>query len=291
MSPADAHSLRPAYLEAAEDLRLNSGQWKVYESQGNCLILAGPGSGKTKTITIKVARMLAEDVRPPRGIACITYNTECARELKRRLDRLGVNETRNVFIGTIHSFCLKNIILPYGKIAGLNLPEPLAVASPSEQDRLFSRVLSREIGGEEEPGRWKTTVDRYRRTYLDRDDVEWKSQDERVSRLIEAYERELRRNGLIDFDDMVLLGLRMVENHEWVRKLLKARFPILVVDEYQDLGVPLHRIVLSLCFNAGVRLIAVGDPDQSIYGSKLLILIACSQCLAGKPNSVMKKKR
>jgi len=266
MSPLDVHDLKPAYLSAAEDLRRNPGQWRVYDSRGNCAILAGPGSGKTKTITVKVARVLVEDVRPPRGVACITYNTECARELKRRLDRLGVTENRSIFIGTVHSFCLKNIILPYSKIAGLNLPEPLAVATPSEQARLFERAFYKVIDNGESPGGWRIRSDRYRRTYLDRNAAEWREIDEEASLLIEAYEHELRNNGLIDFDDMVLIGLKMVENHEWIRKLLKARFPILVVDEYQDLGIPLHQIVLNLCFKAGVRLIAVGDPDQSIYG-------------------------
>jgi DNA helicase-2/ATP-dependent DNA helicase PcrA len=109
-------------------------------------------------------------------------------------------------------------------------------------------------------------MDRCRRTILDRQAADWHADGESVFRVIEAYERDLRAKGLVDFDDMILLGLRLVERHGWVRRLLKARFPVLVVDEYQDLGLPLHRIVSSLCFQAGVRLLAVGDPDQSIYG-------------------------
>src|SRR5262245_32305423 len=107
MSLTSASNVRLNYKRAAEDLRDNPGQWKAYESSGNCVMLAGPGSGKTKTLTIKMARMLAEDVRSPSGIACITYSTECARELQRRLAHLGVEEGPNVFIGTVHSFCLK----------------------------------------------------------------------------------------------------------------------------------------------------------------------------------------
>src|SRR5689334_4834129 len=104
MSSAIAINLEPPYVKAAEALRDNPGQWQAYESKGNCVVLAGPGSGKTKTLTIKMARMLAEDVQPPRGIACITFNTECAGELRRRLEQLGVQEGKNTFVGTIHSF-------------------------------------------------------------------------------------------------------------------------------------------------------------------------------------------
>ena len=264
MSPLDVASQQPAYLVAAEDLRSNLGQWQAYESQGHCVAVAGPGSGKTKTLTIKLARMLAEDVRPPRGIACITYNNECVRELKRRLDQLGVSESRTMFIGTIHSFCLVNILKPYGRMAGLDVPEPVAVAGPSVEQELFDNA--QETVFHYGDGIRRAEMDWYRRTYLDRDGPDWRVDEAPVFNVIEAYERELRSSGFIDFDDMMLLGLKLIQNHEWVRRLLKARFPILVVDEYQDLGLPLHRIVLQLCFKAGMRLLAVGDPDQSIYG-------------------------
>src|SRR5438093_6197277 len=105
MLPNVADKFIRRYLVAAEDLRGNPGQWQAYESQGHCVILAGPGSGKTKTLTVKMARMLQEDVQFPRGIACITYNSECVRELKCRLDALGVEESSAVFIGTMHAFC------------------------------------------------------------------------------------------------------------------------------------------------------------------------------------------
>ena len=94
MSPNVSGRTLPPYLTAAEELRRNSEQWKAYESKGHCVVLAGPGSGKTKVLTVKLARLLAEDVAPPRGIACLTYNNECARELVRRLARLGGTEPR-----------------------------------------------------------------------------------------------------------------------------------------------------------------------------------------------------
>jgi len=265
MLPNGANSIRLSYKKAAEDLRDNPGQWKAYESTGNCVMLAGPGSGKTKTLTIKMARMLAEDVRAPLGIACITYSTECARELQRRLAQLGIEGCSNVFIGTVHSFCLKNVILPFGKLSDLGLPVEFAVASVGEQESIFAEAVKIVIG-DENPAWIRMRFDRYRRTYIDRDSEAFATTDPQTAQLIFEYEKRLIAAELVDFDGMVLWGLRLLERHDWVRKAIHARFPILVVDEYQDLGLPLHRIVLALCEKAGVRLLAVGDQDQSIYG-------------------------
>ena len=251
---------------AAEALWNNKGQWDAYESHGHCVILAGPGSGKTKTLTIKMARMLAEDVRPPRGIACITYNNQCARELKRRLAALGVEDGKRAAISTLHSFCLQHIVLPYARLAGIAVPEPLKVAMTEERDTCWATAVEKVKGADEPPREWIFRCGVYRRTHLDRDEPEWYGNYEDAAKIIEAYEEALQAAGLVDFDAMVLLGLRLVEKHKWVRRALRARFPILVVDEYQDLGHALHRIVLCLCFKASMRLVAVGDPDQSIYG-------------------------
>ena len=251
------------YLTAAEDLRRNDRQWAAYESRRHCVVLAGPGSGKTKVLTTKLARMLAEDVRAPRGIACITYSNQCAKELKRRLGRLGIEEGSRVFIGTVHSFCFREVVIPYGKLAGFDLPDPLKVATLSEQDRLFGEAV-KEVIGNENPKFVRTPFDEFRRTVLDRTSEEWIC-NERYAPLVERYEHLLKDAGKIDFDGMALAGLALIKAHTWVRKALKAKYPILVVDEYQDLGIPLHQIVTHLCFEDGMRLFAVGDPDQSIY--------------------------
>lgn len=247
---------------AAESLRKNDGQWSVFESLGNCVVLAGPGSGKTKTLTMKMARMLAEDVRSPRGIACITYSNQCARELKKRLSALGVKESRRTFIGTLHSFCMQKLVMPYASLAGQSIARPVRIASAAEIEGLQAQALEWVIGDE----RWTPRFGKYRRTHLDRKQASWKNDDAQAAEVIEHYEALLAKAGLIDFDSMVLTGLQLVREHRWVRDVLKARFPILVIDEYQDLGHALHAIVGHLCFPMGMRLLAVGDPDQSIYG-------------------------
>jgi len=177
------------YLQAAEELRRNPGQWAAYESQGHCVVLAGPGSGKTKTLTIKLARMLSEDVHEPRGVACITYNNECARELEQRLDALGVEAGERVFIGTMHSFSLTQIILPYAKVAGLGLPEEFKVASLQEQrgalERAYDRVVAR---GENPHSSWRLRMDNYRRLFLNRDVPAFNDNDLTCARLVIAYQ-------------------------------------------------------------------------------------------------------
>jgi superfamily I DNA/RNA helicase len=254
------------YLRAAEDLRPNSGQWEAYNSAGHCIVLAGPGSGKTKTLTVKLARMLAEDTREPRGLACITYNNECARELEQRLLALSVEPSRRVFIGTVHSFSLTQIVMPYAKSGRLGLPEEFSVATRQQQRAALEVAFNRVIGGSGNPQDWDFSMGNYRRSILNRESRAWRERDPQLARLVEAYEHELRRNGLIDFDDMPLLAVRALRENEWIQKALVAKYPILAVDEYQDLGRALHRMVMGLCFSAGMRLFAVGDVDQSIYG-------------------------
>ncbi len=254
-----------AYRRAVEQLRGNPGQWQALNADGHCVVLAGPGSGKTKTLTTKIAKLLIESIRKPRGLACITYNTECARELKARLERLGIYESDNVFVGTVHSFCLKKIVIPYATLAEIDLPADFRVASTNEQEVLFTEAVEAEIGRDEYVPGWRTRSDEYRRTCLDSTAPGFRT-DPQLSSLVGRYEKLLRTRGMIDFDDMVLIGLRLVESHSWIRRALHARYPAIVVDEYQDLGLPLHRIVDNICFRADSVLFAVGDPDQSIYG-------------------------
>jgi DNA helicase II / ATP-dependent DNA helicase PcrA len=253
-----------AYLSEAKTLAENPRQLEAYDSQGNCVVLAGPGSGKTKTLTLKLARMLAEDVPAPFGVACITYSQECARELERRLDRLGLRDATGLFVGTLHGFCMRHIVQPYGRLGGLDVPAAVEVATNHQREAAYSAAATRLFGQTRPPFRLDE-IGRHRRVHLD-DAAQMDAANDLLARFARFYVQELRRRGVIDYDDQILLGHRLVAQHDWVRRSIAAKFPVLAVDEYQDLGIPLDRIVRQLVFNAGVRLFAVGDVDQAIYG-------------------------
>jgi ATP-dependent DNA helicase Rep len=156
------------YIQAAKELRGNNEQWRVYESKGNCVVLAGPGAGKTKTITIKIARLLSEDVRQPRRLACITYSNACVGELRARLQKLGINDDERLLLSTVHSFCLTELVLPYAQLAGIDVPDPLVVASPSQSRQFLRQAYVQKLGGEP-PSWFRIECDKLRRTVLDRD--------------------------------------------------------------------------------------------------------------------------
>ncbi|WZE72012.1 UvrD-helicase domain-containing protein [Macrococcus sp. CCM 2573] len=255
------------YKEASKDLANNEEQLKVYNSTGNCVVLAGPGSGKSKILTLKLARILSEDIEAPQGVACLTYNKECARELKEKLYNLGIIESSTIFIDTVHSFCLNHVIKPYKHLANTNLPKKIKVATTSEVRETMLRTFNLTIGKNERyTSSWSTAFNVYRRTFIERKSSEWKTNDSDIAEWILNYENSLRHQGLIDYDDMVLNGLWMIEENKWIQELLQAKFPVIAVDEYQDLGAALDRIIRVLCIENDTRLLAVGDPDQSIYG-------------------------
>jgi DNA helicase-2/ATP-dependent DNA helicase PcrA len=254
-----------ALVQALADLKTNPEQAAAVVEKGHCVVLAGPGSGKTKTLTTAMARALIEDVADPRGVACITYNNDCSIELETRLARLGITPSDRAFIGTVHSFALSQIIGPYARCIPTGLPTDFKVASRSQMRATVETAYKSSIDGYDDPHeRWKFASEKRLRD-VDRTRPEWRGRNPELADFIEAYEAELRRQGLIDFDDMPLIAYRMIKENGWIRDALRARFPVLFVDEYQDLGHALHELVLLLCFEGGIRLLAVGDTDQSIY--------------------------
>lgn len=255
--------LQSASIQAAV-ARLNPRQRAAYDSPGNTVLLAGPGSGKTATLVLRVARLL-DETPAPRGVACLTYSTEAAREFERRLSSYGIQSGGRLFMGTVHAFCLAQVLRPFSHL----LPPDQQYLARSEiaSDDELSNALQKGLdnaGIGDPPSFWSTKLSEFRR--LARVDPRIAEQlDSQLPAVCAGYEAELRSVGRIDFDDVILGSLALLSSVDHVGRALVAKFPWLVIDEYQDLGLALHRIVVELLDRHGVQIFAVGDPDQSIY--------------------------
>lgn len=249
-----------AYFEKKlQEISEDDMQFAAYKAVNNTVVIAGPGSGKTTVLTLKVMQLLAEMIYPPRGLACLTYSTEAVREFKSRLVKLGLEKRKNVFLGTVHSFCLSEIITPFAALyPQYKVPLPIRIISEAEKNRLFN---SQNYEGTPK----LIDVDKERtRNIKGISRVAIESYDIALKAAI-SFEELLIQNGYLDFISMVKKSVELIKNEPYVRKALEAKYPWIIVDEYQDLGKPLHELILTLLDLTRIKVFAVGDADQSIY--------------------------
>ena len=249
-----------AYFEKKlQEISEDDMQFAAYKAVNNTVVIAGPGSGKTTVLTLKVMQLLAEMIYPPRGLACLTYSTEAVREFKSRLVKLGLEKRKNVFLGTVHSFCLSEIITPFAALyPQYKIPLPIRIISEAEKNRLFN---SQNYEGTPK----LIDVDKERtRNIKGISRVAIESYDIALKAAI-SFEELLIQNGYLDFISMVKKSVGLIKNESYVRKALEAKYPWIIVDEYQDLGKPLHELILTLLNLTRIKVFAVGDADQSIY--------------------------
>ncbi|TDC71258.1 ATP-dependent helicase [Actinomadura sp. GC306] len=254
--------------ESIADLKANAGQWQAFRTEGHCVVLAPPGSGKTKLLTTRVAYDLANRIPRPQGAACITLTNPAADQLRERITDLGVVSRSTLFVGTVHGFAFRRIITPFARAAGRSDAADLQVADPRLARSLLDQIVNRNFERYEKRERRlaKSTIEHNRKQLAT--DQQWLRSEQRIVQAGRQYEQELRQRGLMDFDDIVRFAVELVEGDETVRKALVACYPHLYVDEYQDLAPGLDRLVRALCFDyrTPVDLFAVGDPDQAIFG-------------------------
>ncbi len=240
---------------------MNDEQHAAIEHNGSTVVLAGPGSGKTHTLVEKVCHLLEHHVPEPHSVACLTFNTDAVNEFTVRLRTRGQRPGRRLFLGTVHGFCLTRVIRPYGHLTDRPTLRDHEVLSAKGQLTLRQQAL--DMRGVNEDARWfDTTLTRIRKDLACDDDLS--AHDERHIEVARQYEALLSEHRLIDFDAMTFEALRIIDQDPAIADLIVSRFPWIAVDEYQDLGGALHRIVMALRA-AGSHVFAVGDPDQCIY--------------------------
>lgn len=226
-----------------------------------CVMIAGPGSGKTYRLVLKIAYLLGQEIKPMQQIACITYMNDAVREIENRISQFGFENDNRLFIGTVHKFCITAIILPFKSIFLRDWSDNLHIADEDIQlDILKSMYPSK---GRRELKNLLKSIREIRIHQLFNEYHSFSKADAENSRV---YLEKLRQQGYVDFDDIAIEAFRLVMTQPIVRNYLVARYPWLVIDEYQDLGRVFNALVSHLIKHTNVNFFIVGDTNQSIMG-------------------------
>jgi len=245
-------SLTPPQREAVEHV------------QGPLLILAGPGSGKTRVVTCRVVHLLRQSI-PASRILALTFTNKAAEEMRHRVERLAPGQ--NVLIATFHSFCAR-LLRRHGGLVGIG--ENFTIYDTDDSRKTLKLVLE-ELGLDSlriSPEALSSQISNLKNRLITPERFEPRSGDP-VQRVLAdvypAYQRRLLESSAVDFDDLLLHVLSLLRENSELRAALDARYEYVMVDEYQDTNLAQYGIVRALSV-AYPNLAVTGDPDQSIYG-------------------------
>lgn len=240
----------------------------VAHVDGPLLVLAGPGSGKTTVVTRRVAHLISTGI-PPWQILALTFTNKAAGEMRERIEKLlpeNLPGKRGLTIATFHSFCVR-LLRRYADAAGLSARFSIYDAS-DQRDAL--KLAMKEAGIDSKnftPASIAGEISKAKNHLIDAHAFKQQAGDfhaRTVAKAFEAYQKILRRNDALDFDDLLLITARLLRSNEAVRTELQTRFQYLMIDEYQDTNFAQFTIAHALA-SAHRNICVVGDPDQSIY--------------------------
>jgi DNA helicase II / ATP-dependent DNA helicase PcrA len=235
-------------------------------TQGPLLILAGAGSGKTRTLTYRVAYLIARGV-PAYRILAVTFTNKAANEMRERIERLvGEEAARKIWIGTFHAICARMLRM-HGEAAGVH--PSFVVFDDGDQMSLVKQAMSDlDIDSDMyKPRQVLAAISRLKedlRSPAEALRAAENRYERSVARIYERYQKKLIANRALDFDDLLLETVRMLRTRPEVREHYQTRFEHLMVDEYQDT----NRVQYELVRLLGERhrnVCVVGDDDQSVY--------------------------
>jgi DNA helicase-2/ATP-dependent DNA helicase PcrA len=251
----------------------------VKTTNGSLLILAGAGSGKTKVLTSRIAYMVKNGVSP-RDILAVTFTNKAAKEMKERLSGiLGENVVKYMWVGTFHSICgriLRQDIDKYIFQSGKKLDKNFSIYDEQDSMAVIKQAIKKLNLDEKmyQPKLVKAIISNSKNKMQDAYTFATYARDfksQRISQIYDDYESVLNNNNAIDFDDMLMLCVKLLEQNPEVREKYYNKFPHILVDEFQDTNQAQYNLVKSLYTNNKEpipperSLCVVGDVDQSIY--------------------------
>jgi DNA helicase-2/ATP-dependent DNA helicase PcrA len=227
---------------------------------GPLLILAGAGTGKTRVVTARIAYMINEGIKPEHILA-VTFTNKAAAEMRERVKDMCRGGTgKKVILGTFHAFCAK-LLREFAEHVGYK--KNFVIYSQNEQISLMKRVLKSLLVKEETLDPQKALA-RISKSKNDGQEIGDPKLD-LYAAVAEKYADEMRALNVMDFDDLLCLGVKLVEENAMVRETLHQRHRFIMVDEFQDTNSLQMRLLRALV-PAPYHVCVVGDDDQSIYG-------------------------
>ena len=239
----------------------------VTHAEGPLLILAGPGSGKTRVISHRIAHLIEDGGVPPGRIMAVTFTNKAARELRERVEGLLGGVARGVTLGTFHSVCSR-ILRADGDPIGV--PSAFVIYDDSDQMALMKRVCT-EFGFDPKqypPRAILSTISRSKSDLITAEAFATKVSnyfEEVVARAYARYQALLFENAALDFDDIIMKTVELLRETDEVRERLQDRYEQVMVDEFQDTNTSQYVLARLLAPPPHANICVVGDPDQSIY--------------------------
>jgi len=245
---------------------LNPAQRKAVEApDGPVLIIAGPGSGKTRVLTSRVAYLLAARRVPPYRVMAVTFTNKAAKEMRERLNRVGgAAMADDVAMGTFHSICAR-LLRRDAPLVGVD--RNYAIYDVDDQINVVKAALG-ELNIDEKkykPAALHAAISNAKNELIWPEQFRPSSYFEEIAgRVYERYNQILRANNALDFDDLLMEAVRLLQENQAVRDRLQDKYLHVLVDEFQDTNIAQYGLV-KLISGKHRNLFCVGDPDQSIY--------------------------
>jgi len=246
---------------------LNTNQRQAVEhTQGPVLVVAGPGSGKTRVITSRIANLIINNNVHAYQIAALTFTNKAAKEMKHRIEELIPNPNNNMFVGTFHSFCALVLRRDGDKIG---LDRRFVIYDDTDQIACIKMIMEElNIDSERYPPRAiLSTISKSKSKLMDVEGFKASKNnyfEEIVLRIFERYQTQLLKTPAVDFDDLLLLTVKLFKSRKDVKESYQERFQQVLVDEFQDTNTSQYEIAKMLT-ETHQNICVVGDPDQSIY--------------------------
>lgn len=241
-------------------------QQAVQHTEGPLLILAGAGSGKTKVLTVRIAYLLAQGVNPYEILA-ITFTNKAAKEMKSRVEGLVGDVANRIWLSTFHSFCAKFLRFELDNFLGYNSNFTIYDTSDS-QVVIKAALKALNLDDKYYPvGAMISAISDAKNKLMFASDYRKQARDfyqQKVADVYEYYERELRKNNALDFDDLLLVAVKLLQSNAAVLDKYSKRFKYVMIDEYQDTNHAQY-LLAYLLSSHWKNIAVVGDADQSIY--------------------------